>query len=119
GADTVTVNDQSATGLNTFNLDLTGSAGGDDGQADAVILNGTAGNDVAQIKSVGARIDATVSAIPFVHIVGSQGGNDTLTVNTLGRNDSVDASDLAATNASQLIKLVLNGGAGNDTLTGS
>src|SRR5262249_15163017 len=33
--------------------------------------------------------------------------------------DVLDASDLLATNASQLIKLTVNGGAGNDTLIGS
>jgi Ca2+-binding RTX toxin-like protein len=119
GADTITVNDQSATGLNTFNVDLTGSAGTGDGQADAVIINGTAGDDVGQIGSIGSQINATVSPIPFVHITGSEGANDTLTVNTLGGNDRLDASDLFATNASQLIRLTVNGGAGNDTLTGS
>ena len=119
GADTITVNDQSTTGLNTFNLDLGGAAGAADGQADAVIVNGTDASDFGQIRSIGTRINATVSLIPFVNITGSEGGLDTLTVNTLGGNDVVDASDLAATNASQLIRLTLNGGAGNDALTGS
>ena len=73
GADTITVNDQSATGLNTVNLDLDSSAGIGDGQADAVIVNGTDGDDVGQIRSVGTRIDATVSAIPFVNITGAEG----------------------------------------------
>ncbi len=118
GADTVTVNDQSTTGLNTFNLDLSGTAGTGDNQTDTVIINGTDGNDVGQIRSVGTRIDATVSAIPFVHITGED-GLDALAVNLLGGNDALDASDLAATNASQLVKLTVNGGAGNDTIVGS
>jgi len=118
GADTVTVNDQSATGLNTFNVDLSSTPGTLDNETDAVIINGTNGNDVGQIRSIGARINATVSAIPFVNITG-EGGLDTLTVNTLGGNDVLDASDLAATNASQLVKLTVIGGTGNDTLTGS
>jgi hypothetical protein len=118
GADTITVNDQSTTGLNTLNLDLSGSAGTFDDQIDTVIINGTNGNDVGQIRSVGTRIDATVSAIPFVHIMG-EGPLDVLAVNTRGGDDMVDASDLSATNASQLIKLTVDGGPGNDTLIGS
>jgi Ca2+-binding RTX toxin-like protein len=123
GADTVTINDQSTTGLNTFNLDLNaaGSSVGDN-QADVVIINGTNGDDFAQIRSLGTpsapRIDATVSAIPFVHITGTD-GLDGLTVNTLAGNDTLDASDLLATNASQFVKLTVIGGTGNDTLIGS
>jgi hypothetical protein len=119
GADTITVNDQSATGLNTFNLDLSSPASPfGDNQLDVVTINGTDSNDVGQIRSIATRINATVSAVPFVNITGSE-GTDVLVVNTLGGDDALDASDLAATNASQLIKLTLNGGAGNDTLTGS
>jgi Ca2+-binding RTX toxin-like protein len=116
GADVVTVNDQSATGLNTVDIDLGGS--GATGDAAAVIINGTDGNDVGQVRSIGTRVNATVSAIPFVNITG-EGGLDTLTVNTGGGDDSLDASDLAATNASQFINLTVIGGPGNDTLTGS
>jgi Ca2+-binding RTX toxin-like protein len=118
GADTITVSDQSTTGLNTFNLDLNSSAGPGDNQADVVIINGSNGPDFGQISSIGTSINATVSALPFVNITGTD-GLDALTVNTLGGNDVLDASGLLATNASQLIKLTLNGGAGNDTLTGS
>src|SRR5262249_352798 len=73
GADTITIDDQSTTGLNTVNVDLNGPADIGDDQADVVIINGTSGNDVGQIQSVGTRIDATVSAIPFVHITGEDG----------------------------------------------
>src|SRR5262249_2893757 len=40
-------------------------------------------------------------------------------VNLLGGDDVLDASDLFATNAAQLIRLTVSGGAGNDTLIGS
>ena len=125
GADTVAVNDQSATGLNTFNVDLDGSAdtGFGDDQPDTVVVNGTDGNDVGQVRSdgigPGARVNATVSAIPFVNITHAQGHQDALDVDTRGGNDTLDASDLLATNAQQTVRLTLNGGAGNDTLTGS
>jgi hypothetical protein len=120
GADTITINDQAATDLFTVNLDLQGTGGFGDNQADTIVINGTEGDDVGQIESFGfTRIAAKVSLFPFVNIIGSEGGNDVLAVNTLGGDDVLDASDLFATNASQLIRLTVNGGAGNDTLTGS
>jgi hypothetical protein len=115
GADTVTVNDQSATDIFDVNLDLSGSSGTGDGQVDAVIINGTAGNDFGQIASFGTFIGANVSFFPFVNITGSEGANDTLTVNAFGGNDGLDATSLAA----GLIKLTVTGGAGNDILIGS
>src|SRR5262249_35221613 len=45
----------------------------------------------------------------------TDGASDSLIVNALGGNDTVDASGLVA----GLIKLTVTGGAGNDTLTGS
>ena len=48
GADTITVNDLSGTGVTDVNIDLAGTAGSGvgDGQADTVIVNGTGGDDV-------------------------------------------------------------------------
>ena len=48
GADTVTVNDLTGTGLTTVDLDL-GRGGTGDGAADTVIVNGTAGDDSVQV----------------------------------------------------------------------
>ena len=120
GADTVVVNDQSPTDLTALNLDLDGAEGTGfgDNAADSVIINGTALDDGVQIASFENRI-AIGGLFPFVKITGSEGGHDTLAVNTLGGNDVVDAANLSATNASQLIRLTLNGGAGNDALIGS
>src|SRR5262249_10512077 len=97
GADTVTVNDTSATDLVAVDLDLSSTAGTGDGQADAVVVNGTNGDDTIQIASFdnGTRI-AVGGLFPFVNIIGAEGDNDRLTVNTLGGNDVVDASGLAA-----------------------
>ena len=118
GADAVTVDDLTVTDVFGVKVDL-GGAGFGDGAADALIINGTAADDVAQVASFGTTIGARVSLFPFVSITNSEGGSDTLTLNTLGGNDVLDASDLFATNASQLIKLTMIGGAGNDSLTGS
>src|SRR5262249_35172211 len=115
GADTVTVNDLTATDVFSVNLDLSGPAGTGDGQADAVIINGTNGADIGLIQSLGTLITANVSLFPDVNIIGAEGGNDTLTVNALGGNDTLDASGLQAGQ----IRLIVNGGVGNDTLIGS
>src|SRR5262249_27924904 len=87
-----------------------------------VILNGTNDDDIGQIRStgtritsIGTRITPNVSLFPVVNIIGAEATNDTLTVNALGGNDTVDASFLQA----GLIKLIANGGTGNDTLIGS
>jgi RTX calcium-binding nonapeptide repeat (4 copies) len=109
GADTITVNDQSATDLFTVTLDLSSGGGRGDGQADAVILNGTDRDDAIQIAVFdnGTRI-AVGGLFPFVNITGAEGTNDHLTVNALGGNDVVDASSLPA----NLIGLTVNLGDG-------
>ena len=45
GADTITVNDLSATDVTAVNIDLAATGGGGDSQVDNVIVNGTGGND--------------------------------------------------------------------------
>jgi Ca2+-binding RTX toxin-like protein len=116
GADTVTVNDLTGTGVSQVNLDLAtppGSGTGD-GQADSVIVNGTSGAD--QISVAGSADGITVSGLAaLVHISGTDPSSDKLTVNALAGDDTVDASHLAA----NVIALTLNGGAGSDLLIGS
>ncbi|HTK74159.1 MAG TPA: dockerin type I domain-containing protein [Gemmataceae bacterium] len=121
GADTITVNDLTSTDVFTVNLDL-GGIGFGDGEADAVILNGTNGDDVGQIASFGTVISANASLFPFVNITGAEATNDTLTVNALGGNDEIDASALSDNSgfmSANSIGLTINGGAGNDTIVGS
>ena len=48
-------------------------------------------------------------------IDGAEGANDSLVINALGGNDTINASGLAA----GVIKLTIDGGDGNDTITGS
>jgi hypothetical protein len=115
GADTITINDQTATDIFTVNVDL-GGFGNGDGQADTIIINGTNGDDLAQIASFnGTSIGANVSFFPFVNITSAESASDMLTLNTLGGNDIIDASSLAA----DLITLTVNAGVGNDTIVGS
>src|SRR5262249_27546479 len=113
GADTTTVKDPTGTAVTDVNLDLARGASGD-GQPDAVIVNGTSGNDV--ITAAGNAAGVTVSGLAAaVHITGAEAANDRLVINALNGDDVVDASGLAVC----VIQLTEDGGAGNDVLIGS
>ena len=115
GADTLTVNDLSATNVTQVNLDLAAppGSGTGDGQADTVIVNGTSHADAVQITGSGTSY--TVAGLPAtVTVQGSEGANDQLVVNALGGNDSITAAGLPAT----VVGLTVDGGAGNDMITG-
>jgi Ca2+-binding RTX toxin-like protein len=116
GADTVNVGDLSGTDVRQVNLDLSSAAGvgQGDGQADSVIVNGTAGADSILVASTGGDVNVT-GLFAAVKIIGSEVANDLLTINSLAGADTVDASGLLA----GIVGLVLNGGDGNDVLTGS
>ena len=116
GADTLTVNDLSGTGVTRINLDLSGVAGSGngDGQADSVIVNGTTGAD--RIKVVGSASGINIAGLAaLVHISGNEASLDQLAVNTLAGNDIINASGLQA----NAIALTENGGDGDDILIGS
>ncbi|HTO81093.1 MAG TPA: calcium-binding protein [Methylomirabilota bacterium] len=116
GADTITVNDLTGTGVTQVALDLAGQPGlsGGDGAPDLVNVNGTAGDDAIIIAGNAGAL--TVNGLPAqVTIANSDGTGDSLVVNGGAGNDNIDASGLAAGS----IGLTVNGGAGNDTVTGS
>src|SRR5207248_1492319 len=103
------------TAVTAVNLDLSGTpgSGSGDGQADSVIVNGTNGAD--NIKVSGSATGVTVSGLAAtVKVTGSEAANDKLTINAQGGDDVVDASGLKV----GALALVINGGAGNDILTG-
>lgn len=114
GADSIFVNDQTATDLTSLNLNLKASTGVGDGQADAIVISGSIGDDGIQISSFdnGSRVAVATTSFPFINITGAEAANDRLVVNTLDGNDVVDAGSRAA----NAIGLTLNGGAGNDQL---
>ena len=116
GADTLTVNDLSHTDVTGVNLDLAGTPGSGvgDGQADTVIVNGTAGKDRIAVASNAGNADV-LGLAARVHIAGAEAANDRLIVNALAGDDVVDASGLAA----GAIQLTADGGDGNDVLIGS
>ncbi len=116
GADTLTVNDLSGTDVTGVNLDLAGTAGssGGDGQADTVIVNGTAAADTLTVSGSGTTVGvAGLSAT--VHVTNAEAANDSLRVNGLGGDDTINASKLHA----DVIALTLDGGDGDDVITGS
>ena len=111
GADTVTINDLTGTGVKKVAVDL-GLAGAGDGQVDAVTVNGTARNDHIDVTTTGSVV--TVSGLPEQVTVDHAESGDLLTISGGAGKDTIDASALPAGAAS----LTLDGGDGNDILIG-
>ena len=107
GADNITVNDLSGTGVNQVNLDL----GANDGAADTVTINGTAGNDVITVTEHDGII--TVSGLGQDINIADAGAGDRIVINGLDGDDVITASGLHGG-----IQLVANGGNGDDVLIG-
>jgi Ca2+-binding RTX toxin-like protein len=108
GADLVTVNDLSKTDVNDVNVEL-----GGDGESDRVVVNGTDGDDRVDVS--GDSTEVKVSGLaPTVAILHPE-PTDELDVHTLGGNDKIDASALAA----GAVLFEPDGGVGDDTIAGS
>jgi len=116
GVDTLTVNDLSGTDVTKLEGDLAGTLGGaaGDGVADTVIVNGTNGNDVIDVFGAGTSA-SVVGLAAQVNIKNAEGANDALVINALGGDDDVTATTLPA----GVIKLTIDGGAGDDDILGS
>jgi Ca2+-binding RTX toxin-like protein len=115
GADTIKVGDLSGTGVNEVDISVAsavGSATGD-GAADTIQVDETNGNDTIAITGAGTSVSVTGGGT-LVSIIGAE-GQDHLTVNGQGGNDVISAASLPA----GIIGLTIDGGGGNDTLTGS
>ena len=95
GADNLTVNDLTGTGVTQTNIDLAGALGGStgDGSADNVTVNGTNGDDSININRNGSEADVTglATAVSVTHA----DATDTLSVNTLAGNDHVLVNGVA------------------------
>ena len=116
GADNINVGDLTGTGVTQVAIDLAGVPGSNvgDGAADNVTVNGTAGNDNVQVAGAAGLV--SVTGLPAsVTLVGAEGANDQLIVNGGAGNDVINAAGLAPGN----VLLTIDGGAGNDTITGS
>jgi hypothetical protein len=114
GADTVTVNDLTGTGVANVNVDLAGTLGGTagDGQTDRVSVIGTARNDA--LTAAGNTSGLTVSGLQTQVSVQHQEATDQLFVRAVGGDDSISATGLAAGAVTEF----LDGGDGRDTIAG-
>jgi Ca2+-binding RTX toxin-like protein len=113
GADTITVNDLSGTGVTQVDVNLAANGAGD-GAADTVVVDGT--NGANTIEVLGSGTSFSVVGLPgLVNVSGSEGANDTLVIKGLGGNDTISAATLPA----DVVKLTIDGGTGDDTMTGS
>ncbi len=93
GADTFTVEDMSGTDFRQADVDLSGPAGGGDGQADIVTIKGTDGPDRIDVEADGAAV-AVNGLKTGVRITGSE-TSDRLQVDARGGNDDVDVEQAA------------------------
>jgi Ca2+-binding RTX toxin-like protein len=110
GADTVTVNDLTGTGVQQVALNLAGTLGGTtgDGQADTVIVNGTTNPDTVTIAGDTRGVSVTGLAAT-VSISASESADDSLQVNLLDGADTITTQMAAHTVSLPLVRL--NGGA--------
>jgi Ca2+-binding RTX toxin-like protein len=116
GADQVSVKTASGARLSKITVDLrpstTVSTG--DGHPDTIAVNATTGAD--NITITGAAGSLAVSGVtPALEIQGSDYARDTLIVNGGPEADVVNAAGLGQ----DVIRLIVKGGQGSDTLTGS
>ncbi len=117
GADNIVVNDLTGTDVTEVAIDLAGMSGSGigDGQPDTVTVNGTSRSDLISLTNSDVARVFVSGLAEQVTIDGADPGNDTLVVNGLGGDDTINASPLNA----DWIKLTIDGGAGNDTIVGS
>jgi Ca2+-binding RTX toxin-like protein len=116
GSDTIVVNSLAGTDADIVALNLAGTLGGatGDGQRDEVVVNATSNGDRVKIAQ-SADVVAVAGPAARVEVRHAEAALDFLRVHGLGGNDTVTAEALPA----GLISLVLDGGDGNDRLTGS
>jgi Ca2+-binding RTX toxin-like protein len=113
GADKLVIEDLSGTDVLKVRADLAAVGGGNDFAQDNVVVNATAGDDVALVVDAGADVQV-IGLAAQVSVSGAIAGSDRLTVNALAGDDVVDAWGLPADS----ILLTLDGGDGDDILIG-
>ena len=114
GADTFEASDLGGTGVEVLDTELAGAPGAaaGDGQDDRIVLEGTGGEDRAEIGGT-ARV-ATVDGLPASVRIRHTDADDALTLNTLGGDDTVDAAALGASAP----RLTVDAGPGGDDVLG-
>jgi Ca2+-binding RTX toxin-like protein len=110
GTDGATIGDLTGTDVTQTTIDP-----GNDGQADSVLVTGTANADTVDVSGDAATGASVTGLHSAVAVTNADPLLDNLTVSTLAGADKLDASGLAA----GALGLTLNGGNDADTLTGS
>jgi hypothetical protein len=79
----------------SLQVDLEGTPGGGDGQADHVVVNATNGDDAINVNgdAGGVKVSGLAATVGILH---SEATNDRLEINTLAGTDTVDSIGLAA-----------------------
>ena len=108
GSDAIVVTDLTGTDVAEVAIDLAA-----DGKVDSVSVNGTNGDDIVSVASLGGQV--VIEGLAAGVTVSKAGKADILTVNALDGDDIIDASGLAAGK----IGLAINGGLGVDIVLGS
>ena len=115
GVDNIVINDLSGTDLvqSGVQVDLGSSTGGGDGAVDTVAVNGAGSNEIITVFSSAGIIGVNGCSAPIA-VFNAESG-DQLVVNGGAGNDTIDASSLPL----GTITLTLDGGAGDDMLFGA
>jgi Ca2+-binding RTX toxin-like protein len=116
GADHVVVHDLGGTDVTELGLDLGGASNATvgDGAADTVTTEATNGKDTIAVSGTGTSL--AVTGLPaLVTMVNAEGALDTLLLAGQAGDDIVSAAGLSA----GVVQLTVDGGTGNDILTGS
>jgi Ca2+-binding RTX toxin-like protein len=114
GADNVVVNDLSGTDVTEVAVALAAVGGAGDAQPDNVTAMATNGDDVALVVGDASGV-SVLGLAARIDVTGAEAANDTIAINGLAGDDVLDASGLAA----GAVRLVLDGGAGDDVIIGS
>ena len=114
GADAINVGDLSGTDVTRVDIDLRGSNGGGDGEADTVTVSGSQGADAITIAGDAGGV-AVFGLSEEVNIFFQEVADDRLVFNAQAGDDVINASSLEADG----IQLTINAGLGNDLIIGS
>ncbi len=117
GRDTLTVHDLSGTAATGVTADLAGVPGGaaGDGSADAVIVEGTDGDDSIDVKGSAAAAGRTVTGLPALVRIERPEAGDSLQVKARAGSDRVSARALMV----DVPELTIDAGDGDDDVVGS
>jgi Ca2+-binding RTX toxin-like protein len=107
------VNDMSGTDLTELNINLAGTNGLGDGQADTIVINATSGDDVVVVVGDGNGV-SVLGLATRINITGFDADLDRIIINGLGGDDVIEASGLTL----DALELTANGDDGDDILIG-